>query len=140
MLFLLNADNVACPKWRASPLSLSPRTDGSVVKMAVALPHLRGDSQTRAELPLKHDQIRKYYPPVEGGAFPINTALTRQWNRLAKISLPSPHVGDVYSLINPRTRSHQSCCALFVLELLQSQDVYLFQELQALLGVYQIHR
>lgn len=43
---LLNSDNVACSKW----LALS--TDGSVVKMAVALPHSRGDSRIGAELPL----------------------------------------------------------------------------------------
>lgn len=63
-LCLENTDNVACPKWRASLAAYSGLTDGSVVKMAVALPHLRSDSPTWAELPLKHDQIRKCYPPV----------------------------------------------------------------------------
>lgn len=54
----LTLDNVACPKWRALSFSLSPRTDGSVVKMAVALPHPRRQPLRRAGLPAKHDQIR----------------------------------------------------------------------------------
>lgn len=89
-LCMLDSDNVACPKWRALSFHPSPCTDGSVVKMAVALPHLRGDSWRGAESGAKHDQIRKCYPPVEGGVFLVNSAFSLQWNGLAKISLPSP--------------------------------------------------
>ncbi len=62
--------------------------------------HWRG----RSRLP-KHDQIRKYYSPVKGGAFPFSAALTLYWNRLAKFSLPSPTC-EVNSL---DTRKLQKC-------------------------------
>lgn len=89
LCLLSNTDNVACPKWRAFPVSFGLFTDGSVVKMAVARPRLRGDSLTRAGLLPERDQIRKYHPPVVGGAFPVSTRLTRLRGRLARISLSS---------------------------------------------------
>lgn len=80
-------DNVACPKWRALSSHPSPRTDGSVVKMAVAVPHLRGDSRRGRSQEQSMTKLGNVIPRLRAGCF---SSTPLQWNGLAKISLPSP--------------------------------------------------
>lgn len=61
---------------------VSPRPDGTVVKMAVARPHVGDDSLREGVVTTKDDQIRKRNLPVEAGTISVNAALTHQWKRL----------------------------------------------------------